>query len=215
MTDVVYTAIYGGRDPLRPVPATARRDGVRFLCFTDDPSLKADGWEVIYLPGPSDHPPWLAAKVIKILGEPLPDETTRSIWLDGSIVFSRDPFRVFHFIPNDLGLFQHNARDCIYHEARECIRRRKDHAVRIERQMERYRDEGHPPRSGLWMGGFLFRRHTEAVKQFNEAWWEEIQAGSRRDQLSLPYVLKKTGIKFNTLSGRVRGKFFRIRPHSR
>jgi hypothetical protein len=210
--DVVFTAIYGGYDPLRPVPDEARREGLRYLCFTDDPHLWADGWEVIHLPLGS--PPWMAAKAVKILGRPLPPETERSIWLDASLVFSNDSTTIFDEFSTDLGLFRH-WRGCLYHEAKRCKQRRKDDPERIEAQVSRYREAGHPPRWGLWMGGFLFRRHTPAIATFNELWWAEICQTTRRDQISLPFILRTTCLEFTTIPGHLRGEYFRLRPHNR
>jgi hypothetical protein len=40
------------------------------------------------------------------------------------------------------------------------------------------------------------RRHTQAVRAFNEAWWTEIVRGSWRDQLSFDYISWKLGISY-------------------
>jgi hypothetical protein len=47
----------------------------------------------------------------------------------------------------------------------------------------------------------MLRRHTPAVNAFNEAWWDEIARGSKRDQLSFPYVARKVGLRYGTFPG--------------
>jgi hypothetical protein len=47
----------------------------------------------------------------------------------------------------------------------------------------------------------LLRRHTEAIRAFNEAWWDEIQRGSRRDQLSFAYVARRCGLTWRHFPG--------------
>lgn len=49
----VYTAIYGGYDPLREQPEIP---GVEYICFTDDPTLKAKPWRVEYQAPRYEHP---------------------------------------------------------------------------------------------------------------------------------------------------------------
>ena len=39
--------------------------------------------------------------------------------------------------------------------------------------------------------GILLRMNTNRVHYFNDIWWSEIQNGSLRDQLSIPYVVWK------------------------
>jgi hypothetical protein len=44
----------------------------------------------------------------------------------------------------------------------------------------------------------ILRRHTDAIRHLNEAWWNEIVRGSRRDQLSFNYVAWKLGLRYAT-----------------
>jgi hypothetical protein len=53
----------------------------------------------------------------------------------------------------------------------------------------------------------ILRRHTPAVAAFNEAWWAEIQAGSRRDQVSFTYVAWKLGLRYATIKVREKNGF--------
>lgn len=210
---VVYTAIFGGYDPLRPLLPHVADCETQFVCFTDDSRLSAPGWETITLPMSDPiEPPWRTAKRVKILGHERLWDFSQSVWLDGSIAILKPPQEIFQLFSQELGLFWHS-RGCVYREAAACISRRKDHPDRIRRQIERYRDQGHPARWGLWMGGFLFRRHSQAILEFNQRWWDEVAGSSCRDQLSLPYVLRTSTISYRTLSTQLRGEYFCLRPH--
>ena len=58
--------------------------------------------------------------------------------------------------------------------------------------MSRYRDEGFPRQFGLYETNVVLRKHNEPlVGKVDVDWWREIDSGSRRDQLSLTYVLWK------------------------
>ena len=79
-------------------------------------------------------------------------------------------------------------------EAAVCRARRLDSARVIDRQMARYRQAGFPAWYGLNHAAVILRRHSAAMKNFNQQWWQEICPGSRRDQLSFNYVLWKVGL---------------------
>jgi hypothetical protein len=82
----------------------------------------------------------------------------------------------------------------IAEEAEVCRSRHLDDARVIDRQMTRYRRVGFPAGYGLNEAPVTLRRPIDAVKDFDRRWWQEICQGSRRDQLSLNYVLRKTGL---------------------
>ena len=65
----------------------------------------------------------------------------------------------------------------------------------LESRMAKYRAEGYPAHNGLNEAGVILRRHTPAIEAFNNAWWAELSRHSRRDQLSLNYVLDKLAIR--------------------
>jgi len=114
----------------------------------------------------------------------------------------------------DIAVFAHAERYCLYQEAAHCIHRHKDDPEVIRRQVSRYTQEGVPANYGLAECSILLRRHTKQVREFNELWWNEILAGSVRDQISFPYVAWKTGIKVNYIPGAVwDGSLFRRRKH--
>ncbi|MCC7422019.1 MAG: DUF616 domain-containing protein [Planctomycetaceae bacterium] len=192
----VYTAIFGRRDRL--LAPTFRHPEVKHLCFTDDPANVADGVETVHIPSWEEWTPNRQAKWFKL--HPPTDDT---LWIDGSYRLIGDPRPVFESV-DALGLGKHPWRDCTYTEARECRRHRLDDIATIEMQMDAYRSEGFPERWGLWEGGLIFRRMAElSVRQWQTLWWREICAGSRRDQLSLPYSLWRTGVKVTTLTPRM------------
>ena len=76
----------------------------------------------------------------------------------------------------------------------------------MKKQVERYKIEGYPENLGLSECTVILRRHTNQIKEFNEAWWEEIKNGSRRDQLSFDYVARKMNLKVNYFAGHLRAE---------
>jgi hypothetical protein len=99
---------------------------------------------------------------------------------------------------------RHPQRDCIYDELKASLLREWVGEVPgdMERQVERYRQEGYPEHNGLVYGGFILRRHNDAeVRAVMEDWWQEICDESSQDQLSFPYVARRHGIDWGIIPG--------------
>lgn len=92
---------------------------------------------------------------------------------------------------------RHMRRDCAYAEGRFCINRKKDSETTIRKQLRFYGSKGFPTNNGLYATFILFRRHTKKLKEFSKMWWEQVEKYSFRDQISLPYVVWKHGMKIS------------------
>jgi hypothetical protein len=122
-----------------------------------------------------------------------------SLWIDANVHVLRDLTALIdrHLRQAPFHAFRHEERICIYEEAAICIKRRKHDPSTIEAQIERYAKEGMPQHAGMSTNHVLLRRHHDPhVRKTMERWWSEIASGSRRDQISLPYVLWKNPVDF-------------------
>jgi hypothetical protein len=64
------------------------------------------------------------------------------------------------------------------------------------------------------MGGFLMRKHNSSkCVEVMQDWWNEIEAHSVRDQLSLPVVLRRHEIAFSVHHFELVNTYFEILPH--
>ena len=217
MRTIAYTAITGDRDVLRHTGRSVESSD-SFVCFADwsppcDPYL---GWRM--RPARHGADPIRAAKVHKALAHVEFPDSEVSLWMNGTHVLQEHwTVRALadRFLKDtDLATFRHPERTCAYQEAEHCLTRELDDADRIRSQMARYRAEGFPEQFGLAAVTVLLRRHTPALERFNRLWWEEIQLGSVRDQLSFPYVLWKLGLTWTPLDGYpFFSDFFHYVPH--
>jgi hypothetical protein len=185
---VVYTAIFGGYDVLRE--PGERAAGVQYVCFTDNPRLRSDAWQIRYC-RPSGNP-LLQAKACKILAHEVLDCDV-SLWIDGRVRME-SLNGVFDRLRSDLALRRHPQRNCIYVEAEHCKKKRRGDPRLIDRSVARFKAEGHPSHYGLWLGGLVLRRHTAVTRAFNCEWWREVTSGTTRDQIHLPVILRRLGI---------------------
>lgn len=187
---VIYSVVIGGYDDLKP-PAFPVPN-CDFVLFSDQP-LKVAHWKVLPL-NYLHREPARAARFVKLHPHLYFPDYTHSIWLDANIGVRGDIGALLDALGDDgfMAAFEHPLRDCVYEEGAECIERRKDHEDVIVRHLHRYREKGVPEGIGLWETNVLVRRHNDpACIEMMSRWWQEIQMGSRRDQLALPVVQRE------------------------
>lgn len=192
MVDVVYTAIFGDYDQLRPAVGPAH-----YVCFTDG-CFEAEGWEMIRVDRRQFDDPRREARMYKILAHQWIDAGI-SAWQDGSGRLMDDPAQ--HLDGLDLALFTHPERTCIYREADACVELGKGDTYYIAHQMDAYLRAGYPEQNGLAATGLLIRRHTSQVAALEDAWWSEVTRHTVRDQLSFDYVCWKLGVEYSLIPG--------------
>lgn len=225
MKIVVYTAIFGVIDPLwSPFPAC---HDVEHVCFTDRMTTDKGLWTHELT---EDWPTMLGGstrirpvrqlwdvRVIKpkfshrkqarhcktMVHEYLPDADV-TVWLDGNVRLMLPVKRMVRkwLGDKDFATFNHPDRKCLQEEAKFCIRAGKGNKAKLMAQVATYQQAGMPARWGLPETKCVIRRNTPKMVKLNEAWWQEIQRHSIRDQVSLPYVCWKLGIRWKAIPGR-------------
>ena len=228
-TTVVYTAIFGQYDQLltpKVVP-----DNCDFVCFTDT-SVQSDVWQVRAVTRAHEDPT-RNARMYKVLPHRYLGGYDVSVWIDGNILVRGDVTECIakNLKADNLAAYDHayakhrdknttsDIRHSAYDEADVLLSlakrgRVKDDPVLIQQQVKRYKDEGYEgTRTALT--NTLFRRHNKtSVVEAMELWWSEIRRGSKRDQISFPYVLWKTGLSINWIEDNAReNKYFVVQPH--
>lgn len=199
---VVYTAIAGNYDLLKiPEYLNPNWD---FVCFTERADYPGNHpWQIRpfdYINADSTR----TARYVKINPHLYFPQHEISIWIDAHLLLKEGYLHNFlsrHFKEGKDGqvfaAIPHPFRRCTYVEARLCQTESKDDSAIIEEQVSRYRQEGLPETFGLIESNVLVRRHNDpAMRRLATLWWNELNAGSRRDQLSLMYVLWKLDLKW-------------------
>lgn len=190
---VVYTAIIGGYDKLiLPDELVFDWD---YVLFTD---ARIEGISPFEVRSPlyEDADTVRVARYHKLNSHLVLSEYDYSIWIDGNIQLKSHYFRELINDEADIGteilLRKHPDRRCTYQEILKCRELLKDDFGLMSRQLDRYRQEKFPENAGLFETNVVLRCHkSERVLRFNEYWWEELSKGSRRDQLSCVYALRK------------------------
>jgi hypothetical protein len=196
---VVYTAIFGNKDNV-PIIDIIPNDW-DFVCFTDNNKLSSNLWKIVYTEG-NNVDPTRSARYIKHQPHTLFPNHDISIWIDANIHLLCDINSLLYTINMyDFVGFQHPEKvEGIYHEGDRCIKFKKDDPEIIKKQLKKYRDESFPEKCDILATWILVRKHNlKHVIDFDNNWFKEIENGSKRDQLSFPYVAKKLNLKYGKI----------------
>ena len=204
---IIYTCIVGGYDALKE--PLLLFDNVEYICFTEDAASikKAENskWSIRQIPETilKKYDRTLSNRYIKMHPKELFPEADYTVYVDGNIGIQSflGTYLLQTKAKTGIAIFSHSQRQCAYVEAKVCISRRKGSREAIERQMQDYEKAGFPKNYGLYECTILAvdLRNTRST-ELMEKWWQEfVRSKSRRDQLSLPYVMWKSGMKYTDI----------------
>lgn len=220
---IVYSCVTSRYDEvdqtlLRGNPVS--EDNVKFMLFTDrSPAGSTGVWEVGPLKWHHAVCPRRTSRYHKCMAHSVLPEHDYSVWVDGSQILKsvrvwEDIVKPVAEAGNTLATFKHPLRQCAYQEEQACERHRKDSFGVMRGQMDRYREEGYPPYNGMVETACVVRANTPEMREFNEAWWAEIEKDSFRDQLSFNYVCWRLGRSYSHIPGhREDSSFFDFVSH--
>lgn len=201
---VVYTCITGKYDELKEHKYV--NSDWDYVCFTDSQLICSDyhTWEIrpIFFKELDDV---RNARWHKIHPHIIFPEYEKSVWIDANIdVLNNNLFNDVQLSMNKnskISIVSHPDRDCIYDELQACIDLQKDDAEIMKKQVDLIKQDGFPKKNGLFDTSIIYREHNnKEIIKIMENWWWWIKKYSRRDQLSLNYVLWKNNYSASILS---------------
>jgi len=200
---VIYTCIFGTVDEIHEpifVP-----DNCDFYIVTDQDLPTASSWikkkvDFSVFPGAVD--PVTKNRFVKMHPHLIFPEYDYSIYLDGTIQARTDLTEWIQEMPVvGLKMFNHPVRHCTYTEIEACIKAGKGSKSDLLRYAAFLRSQGMPENYGLVEGGVIVRQsHNPVCVSLMTQWWQEFLQQSRRDQISLPYILWKNQIQVEQIA---------------
>ena len=201
MNLVIYTALFADPDlPLEEVgrffPFTHDKGDVKYVAFTNRKDLKSDFWQVIVMDKPdamswrmmSRYLKWNPSKI------KLPKHT-HSLWMDSQCYFKYEPKAIIdHYLKDGMHTAIHHHTDLrsVYVEGMvTSYAYMNDKPSIVNRQLERYHEEGMPYQYDHFETGILIRKNCKESIEFSEQVYKELETDSIRDQISTPYVVWK------------------------
>ena len=203
---VMYTCITGGYDSVSRIacPSAVCLD-CDYVCFTDSERDVKTGrigvWSIRPLSfdrlDNTRNNRWH-----KTHPHLLFPEYEGSIYIDANINILKTEFvDTMRSSPRKMAIPKHPLRNCIYDEYANAFAEFMDSPKAMWQELRMIRRSGMPRHYGLTENNILYRKHGDAeVIAIMEEWWDTISRYSRRDQLSLAWILWKHGISMSAVS---------------
>ena len=196
---VVYTCITGDYDEISE--PLYHNNNVDYVIYTNSENIKVNEWKKRPIPENIEKmkDDVLINRYIKMHPKELFNEYDYSIYIDGNVRTVSDISCFVNTINEKTGLslHRHDSRNCIYQEAKVCTLYKKGNISKVKQQINKYKQEGFPPEYGLLQCNIIVNdlKNNHAEKILEEWWREFLKSESKRDQMSLPYVLWKQKYK--------------------
>jgi hypothetical protein len=194
---LVITAITNGKDKLVDPPVIF--DNCDYIAYVDK---KTEGtvWdqrEVLKFSTIDKFKDRRDAKPYKILSAVMFPQYEYIIWEDGNHQLKKDPQLIIEEYgeDTDIMVFKHPDRKCLFQEMSACAQWNLDIRETIQAQYNHYISNRMPNMFGLFEMSTFIVKTSDAVKELQLMWWEQICKFSSRDQISFPYCLWKMGNK--------------------
>jgi hypothetical protein len=195
----MYTALFGDYEDLNEDAAPDHRD-VRAICFTDDPTLVSDFWEIHVVEPRFPFDLIRSARMLKIVGHPVLNEFAETLWIDNSVTLRVSPGDLLDewLADSDFALPRHSYRLSVLAEFDQVASRGYDDPTRVYEQLLHYSQVAPDVlHERPYWSAILARRRTEDVAIVMNIWAEHVLRYSRRDQLSLNLAVTSAPFTLN------------------
>jgi FkbM family methyltransferase len=182
-------------------------DGVTdYVCFTDDPELHSDFWQIVVVPK-TLLDPHRRSKGFKHRPHIFFPNHEASLYIDNTVELSCEPssfFKQMSIKNSSFMMFKHPDRNCVYDEAEVVKNLCFDDPDIINKQMDHYRKKRYPSRNGLHATTVMLRKHNDPkIKIAMTEWHSQVLRYSKRDQLSFDVVRHLFDLKVDAFEGRL------------
>lgn len=210
MKIAILTALVGDRDKIA-TPTVIHKD-VDYISFSDR-QWDASIWQqrpIVDFSNDSEYRNRRNAKIYKIMPMIMVPGYDYYLWVDATHDVIENPYSIIetYLKDNDIAVFRHRQRNCVYKEMDEIQRLGIDHLDILLKQYQDYKSVGFPEEYGLFELPVMAWKNTEKSKQVSLRWWEVICKYCSRDQISLPFVLWSLNITPSIIPGIVNGGLF-------
>ncbi len=199
----IYTANVGEYDTLhQPYLPVEFYDVFDFICFTDVKTNDRHGyWKFRQIDYHNDDKVRIA-RYVKLHPHKFLQDYEYSVWIDsnieiiGSVIYEN----CLNKIKNDIKFssVKHPKLNCAYSDGVLCAKSNKDSIFKIRNHLSFLESEDYPKNNGLFETQIVFRKHNNPqIIDVNNLWWKLMTKYSRRDQLSINYILWKFEIEYD------------------
>ena len=208
---VIYTAIFGGYDKL--IDPVVHSGEIDYVCFTNNTDVASDIWQIQVVDPPLLKDMIRSARLHKICPHRFLGQYEYSLYIDGNMRLNRVPDIAAMLNGKMMALERHRKRKCLYVEAEICKKRKLDNDRTIDLQTHTYKKQKFPENAGLYASYMIARKHNDKqLIDLSETWWNHVHVYSRRDQISLPFILNNYPVE--VIQANTRSKIATIKKHT-
>ena len=197
----VYTAVFSSYDEL--LEPKFLPDNCDFYVFSDSVAVpESSAWKTKKLPDPVQKEicgfsPTEKNRYLKMHPDLLFPEYNYSVYVDGNLLLYTDPTEYINRLSKyGVSFYTHYRRCCVYEEFRAVSAKHRMTEKQVQEVKRFMLDAGMPAKYGLLECPVIARRHHQPeCKKLMSEWWELFRRFPYRDQVLLPYVLYKNGIR--------------------
>lgn len=198
---LVYSCYFGFHEPFNP-DATGTGVGYDRMVVTDHAAFNLPGVSTLRPDARAAGDPGRMSRLAKMCLHRFFAGDDWVIYIDNSAVLTAPPHVIVAEIerqhdgatPPGRYLFNHERRNCAYRGARLCLVKGTISRAEYRHQVRHYKAAGFPQDQGLFMNTLMIQKMGDpATDAFNERWYQHFQTFSRRDQISLPFLLWEQG----------------------
>lgn len=205
---VVYTAVMGTSEHLQELSFAPEHPDIDFICFTDQPDIRSQTWQVKLVNPRVPKDPVRSARYLKLVGHEALSGYQKWLWIDNRVSLTGPPHQIFEedMRGKSVAISPHDHRQNVREEFLAVLKFRKDHSFAV-RTFWKYLSITNPDllNEKLFQNTIILRENTPEVTRFMEKWWELILRFSARDQLSLNLVVRETGMQLHPLPFQISG----------
>ena len=221
----IFTAITADKDELHD-PVFVDFDADYYL-FTDNPqAYESKVWNIRKIDNTLFNGIDLPQKQYKyyktmVHNISILNEYDFTVWIDANMIQIDSLTELVQNLNGAIfGIYGHNSRDCVYEEAKENLRLGLDEDNLIDSQINKYRKIKFPEHVGLYATGVIVRDHRDGrINYLERNWWKEIEEGTYRCQVNLPYAIQISRLKdpdiriYGKCLDKDYSKRIKIKPH--
>jgi len=193
LTKCFYTAILGTEgEQLDTLGEVDRIPGWDYICFTNQPYQKANGWTILPIQYEGKQS-ILEAKRYKWLSHEYLLDYDVVVWVDGYItptLSMRHKLKEWVLTMKERNIYtlhrSHELRSCIWDECDAVVKSKRDTTDNVNKVRSLLKHHNMPKRWGLFDTNILIRFHKQqVVQELGEAIFNQLSTSSNRDQLSV------------------------------
>ena len=216
---LVYTCVFGNYD--RVFPPVRTEKGMDYVLVTENPRMSVRGWRTHLVDCSGFATPKAANLHFRALAHQQICDHDASCYVDGNVRVIDGVRNLLNALCDNgaaLGVFPHSRRSNVASEIEACIAEGKvSDAKSLRLEGQEYVDDGFNDDLGLVETTILLKNHHASQLDAAMRLWNGLyQRHLSRDQVSLPYVLWKTGIPvmWHDWTFREPNPHFSVHPHN-